>query len=308
MFENLTPGAALPSLNALRAFEAMARTGSATRAAAELNVTHSAVSRQVKALEAQMGVRLFEGPRHALTLTRAGRDLLPGLTAAFDGVAAAVARARSEGQDLHVAVNASLSVKWLIPRLADFGRLHPEIRVHLVELAPHAVSHRGADVVLRLLDPERIETLKAEVVIPNAVGPVIAPSLVEALAGEAPRAAVLSAPRLTARTHLSGWKDWSALSGRRSTATSERPVAHLHFVLDAALSGWGAAVLPWALAAEAVLDGRLLAPFGFQADGGAVSAIPGAGEPSRARRAFVRWLVDQGRAMPPAPKPDPASN
>ncbi len=297
MFENLTPGAALPSLNALRAFEAMARTGSATLAGAELNVTHSAVSRQVKALEAQMGVRLFEGPRHALSLTRAGRDLLPGLTAAFDGVAAAVARARSEGQDLHLAVNASLSVKWLIPRLADFGRRHPEIRVHLVELAPHAVSHRGADVVLRLLDPERIKTLKAERIIPNAVGPVIAPSL----AGEDPRAAVLNAPRLTARTHPSGWKDWAALSGHRSTATSERPVAHLHFVLDAALAGWGAAVLPWALAAEAVADGRLLAPFGFSADGGAVAAIPGAGEAPRARRAFVRWLVEQGRAIPPAP-------
>ncbi|WP_312065850.1 LysR family transcriptional regulator, partial [Brevundimonas sp.] len=262
MFENLTPGAALPSLNALRAFEAMARTGSATLAAAELNVTHSAVSRQVKALEAQMGVRLFEGPRHALSLTRAGRDLLPGLTAAFDGLAAAVARARSEGQDLHVAVNASLSVKWLIPRLADFGRRHPEIRVHLIELAPHAVSHRGADVVLRLLDPERIVALGAQAVIPNAVGPVIAPTL----AGDDPRAAALTAPRLVARTHLSGWKDWAALSGHRSTATSERPVAHLHFVLDAALAGWGAAVLPWALAAEAVADGRLLAPFGFHAD------------------------------------------
>lgn len=297
MFKNLTASAALPSLNALRAFEAMARTGGATLAGAELNVTHSAVSRQVKALEAQLGVRLFEGPRHALTLTRAGRDLLPGLTAAFDGIAAAVASARGEGQDLHVAVNASLSVKWLIPRLADFNRAHPEVRVHLVELAPQAVNHRGADVLLRLLDPERIKTLNAEVVIPNAVGPVIAPSL----AGDDARAAVLTAPRLTARTHPSGWKDWSALSGQRSTATAERPVAHLHFVLDAALSGWGAAVLPWVLAAEAVEDGRLLAPFGFQADGGAVSAIPGAGEPSRARRTFVRWLVDQGAALPPAP-------
>lgn len=303
MFQNLTPGAALPSLNALRAFEAMARTGSATLAGAELNVTHSAVSRQVKALEAQMGVRLFEGPRHALKLTPAGRDLLPGLTAAFDGIAAAVAGARGEGQDLHVAVNASLSVKWLIPRLADFGRLHPEIRVHLVELAPHAVSHRGADVVLRLLDAERIKALKAERIIPNAVGPVIAPSLTGPLTGDDARAALLDAPRLVARTHLSGWKDWAALSSLISTATSERPVAHLHFALDAALSGWGAAVLPWALAAEAVQDGRLLAPFGFNADDGAVAAIPGAGEPSRARRAFVRWLVDQGRAMPPAPSP-----
>lgn len=299
MFENLTASGALPSLNALRAFEAMARTGSATLAGAELNVTHSAVSRQVKALEAQMGVRLFEGPRHALALTHAGRDLLPGLTAAFDGIAAAVAGARGEGQDLRVAVNASLSVKWLIPRLPDFGRLHPEVRVHLVELAPHAVSHRGADVVLRLLAAAQITALNAEVVIPSAVGPVIAP----ALSGEDARTAVLTAPRLTARTHPSGWKDWSALSGQTSIATAERPVAHLHFVLDAALSGWGAAVLPWALAAEAVGDGRLLAPFGFQADGGAVAAIPGAGEPSRARRAFVRWLVDQGRAMRPAPLP-----
>ena len=301
MFQNLTPSGALPSLKALRAFEAMARTGSATQAGAELNVTHSAVSRQVKALEAQMGVRLFEGPRHALTLTRAGRDLLPGLTAAFDGIAAAVAGARGEGQDLHVAVNASLSVKWLIPRLADFGRNHPEVRVHLVELAPHAVSHRGADLVLRLLDAQQITALNAEVVIPNAVGPVIAP----ALAGDNPRAMVLTAPRLTARTHPTGWKDWSTLSGQASTATSERPVAHLHFVLDAALAGWGAAVLPWVLAAEAVEDGRLLAPFGFRADSGAVAAIPGAGEPSRARRAFVRWLVDQGQASPPVPRPAP---
>lgn len=303
MFENLTgsgpqsSGSALPSLNALRAFEAMARTGSATRAAAELNVTHSAVSRQVKALEAQLGLRLFEGPRHALTLTPAGRGLLPGLTAAFDQIAAAVAATRETGRDLHVAVNASLAVKWLIPRLADFGRLHPQVRVHLVELAPQAVSRRGADVLLRLLDADRIEALNAVPVIPNAVGPVIAP----ALAGGDARAAVLAAPRLAARTHASAWKDWAALSGQRPAPAPERAVAHLHFALDGALAGWGAAVLPWALTAEAVADGRLLAPFGFARDGGAVAAIPGAGEASQSRRLFLRWLADQGRAMPPAP-------
>lgn len=211
MFENLTASGAIPSLNALRAFEAMARTGGATRAAAELNVTHSAVSRQVKALEAQLGLRLFEGPRHALTLTEAGRGLLPGLTAAFDQIAAAVAEARGTGRDLHVAVNASLAVKWLIPRLADFNRLHPQVRVHLVELAPHAVSRRGADMLLRLLDTPRIEALGAIAVIPNAVGPVIAP----ALAQDDARTAVLTAPRLTPRTHATAWKDWAGLSRRR---------------------------------------------------------------------------------------------
>src|SRR6185436_5090639 len=99
MFENLTSGP-LPSLNALRAFEAMARTGRVTLAAEELNVTHSAVSRQVKSLEAALGVKLFGGPKHRLELTQAGRDLLPALTEAFDQIAGAVRRTRAGGEDL----------------------------------------------------------------------------------------------------------------------------------------------------------------------------------------------------------------
>ena len=102
MFENLTFEPA-PSLNALRAFEAVARTGGVSLAAAELSVTHSAVSRQVKALEASLGVRLFQGPKHRLELTPAGRDLAPALTAAFDQIAVAVRRSRGAGEDLHVA-------------------------------------------------------------------------------------------------------------------------------------------------------------------------------------------------------------
>ena len=127
MFDKLTSGA-LPSLNALRAFEAMARTGRATLAAEELNVTHSAVSRQVKALEAALGVRLFQGPKHRLTLTQAGQDLLPALTGAFDQIATAVRRLRSDGEDLHLAVNASLSrssmgvVWWFAPTRKRTGK------------------------------------------------------------------------------------------------------------------------------------------------------------------------------------------
>src|SRR5579859_7177849 len=109
MFDNLT-SKALPSLNALRAFEAMARTGRATLAAEELNVTHSAVSRQVKALEARLGVRLFQGPKHRLILTAAGQSLLAPLTGAFDQIAAAVRGLRNDGEDLYLAVNASVSV------------------------------------------------------------------------------------------------------------------------------------------------------------------------------------------------------
>lgn len=300
MFGNLTGSGFLPSLNALRAFEAMARTGGATRAAEELHVTHSAVSRQVKALEAQLGVRLFEGPRHALTLTRAGRDLLPGLTAAFDGIAAAVADARGEGQDLNVAVNASLSVKWLIPRLPGFAAKNPDIRVHLSDLAPQAVSHRGADLLLRFLDEAQARSLGAAILSPNAVGPVIAPGLAATL-DAAPREAVLAAPRLVSRTHPGGWSQWAEEAGVRLAPRTERPVAHLHFALDAALAGWGAAVLPWVLTAEAVQEGRLLAPFGFATRGGVLAALPGAGEASRARRRFLAWLIEETAGTPAAP-------
>ncbi|WP_146604741.1 LysR family transcriptional regulator, partial [Rhodoplanes roseus] len=82
----------LPSLNALRAFEAAGRHGRMSLAAEELNVTHSAVSRQVQQLEEILGVSLFEGPKNAIRLTEEGRALLPGLTAGFDQLQAAVAR------------------------------------------------------------------------------------------------------------------------------------------------------------------------------------------------------------------------
>src|ERR1700712_2923570 len=175
MFDNLT--SPLPSLNALRAFEAMARNRRVTLAADELHVTHSAVSRQVKALEAALGVRLFTGPKHRLTLTPAGQALLPALTHAFDEIAAAVRNLRSDGEDLHLAVNASLSVKWLIPRLADFGARHPEIRLHLEELAPQATSHRGAQAVVRIAPAARLADPLATAFAPNHTGPVMTPAL-----------------------------------------------------------------------------------------------------------------------------------
>lgn len=307
MFDNLTGqglsgSGALPSLNALRAFEAMARTGGATAAAAELCVTHSAVSRQVKALEAALGVRLFEGPKHRLVLTEAGRALLPRLTEAFDGMAAGVSAARGQGRDLQLAVHASLSVKWLIPRLQGFSARRPDVRLHLAELAPHAMSQRGADAVLRIVGPEALDDPRALPFMANAVGPVIAPSLLAA-SGRPEAETVLTAPRLTSRPHPRGWRIWAELAGIDLPKAEERTVAHLHFALDAALAGWGAAVLPWPLVADEVAAGRLSAPLGFLPDGGAFVAIRGAGADSGALNAFLRWLQAEGARTPPAPSP-----
>ena len=295
MFDNLTSRGALPSLNALRAFEAMARTGSATQAAAELHVTHSAVSRQVKALEASLALRLFEGPRHRLALTEAGRRLAGDLAPAFDGIAAAVAAARSGGRDLHLAVHPSLSVKWLIPRLPRFSEAYPDIGVHLAELPSHAKTQRGADAVIRIADQG--EAAGAHAFMRNEIGPGAAPDLWRRSGGTA----VIDGPRLSVRAHPTGWPTWAQLTGVTLASGANRPLAHLHMALDAALSGWGAALLPWPLVAEDVLAGRLVAPYGFVPDGGAF-VLSGAGTGSRALKAFRLWLDAEAAAMPAAPR------
>lgn len=295
MFENLTTGA-MPSLNALRAFEAMARTGRATLAAEELNVTHSAVSRQVKALEEQLGVKLFSGPKHRLELTDAGRRLLPALSAAFDQIATAVGQVRAGGEELLIAVNASVSVKWLIPRLSRFTSAHPKVNLQLAELPSHATTYRGADAVVRIVASSRLSEPETTGFIANHLGLVMSPALAERFA-DAP----LTAPRLAAQTHPQGWAIWAALTGVELPPGPEQPFAHLHFAIDAAIAGLGGAVMPWPLVADYVRNGRLVAPMGFRKAESAFAMTAAPGVASRALDRFRDWLVAEGGRTAPAP-------
>src|SRR5262245_13628694 len=124
----------LPPLNPLRAFEATARHGSLTKAAAELSVTHGAVSHQLRALEATLKVRLFERAGQRLKLTPQGAELLPAVANAFEGIASAterLTRPTSAGSLTVTCVQALLSL-WLIPRLGSFTAQYPNIRLKLV--------------------------------------------------------------------------------------------------------------------------------------------------------------------------------
>jgi DNA-binding transcriptional LysR family regulator len=297
MFRNLT-SAPLPSLNALRAFEAVARTGRVTLAAEELNVTHSAVSRQVKALEGALGLRLFTGPKHRLELTAAGRELAGPLGEAFGQIATAVRTVRAGGEDLHVAVNASISVKWLIPRLAAFQAAHPDIRLHLSELASHATAQHGAQAVVRIVPASRLADPACTPFIRNALGVVMSPEVARRHAGDP-----LKAPRLAAATHPEAWPVWAELAGVELPPVAERPFAHVHFALDAALAGLGAAVVSWALCSAEVANGRLVAPFGFRRSEGALAVLAAPGPVGRPLARFRDWLVEEGAKTPPPPGP-----
>ena len=140
---------ALPPLNTLRVFEAAARHGSFVRAAQELHVTHGAVSRQIRQLEASLGVDLFERRNRAVFLTPAGDQLHAAATDAFEILTDSIDRIarRAMSSTLVVSCEPTLAMRWLIPRLSRFQARHPAIQVHLFAAlaglagpSPHAIG------------------------------------------------------------------------------------------------------------------------------------------------------------------------
>ncbi len=139
--------ARLPSLNGLRAFEAAARHLSFTLAAAELNVTQTAISHQIKRLEEELGLRLFVRKNRTLALTPKAKDYLPGVRAAFNDLRLATDRLRRKDEDnvLTVSTLASHAAKWLLPRLSSFQETHPGIDVRITT-STSLVDFGGGDV------------------------------------------------------------------------------------------------------------------------------------------------------------------
>ena len=193
-------------------------------------------------------------------------------------------------------MNASLSVKWLIPRLPQFTEAHPDVRLHLEELPPHATSHRGAHGVVRIVPAGRLVDPLATAFIQNHIGPVMTPALAQRFAADP-----LAAPRLAAQSHPQGWAIWAAVAGVELAPAPEQPFAHLHFAMDAALAGLGVAILPWPFVAKDVAEGRLAAPRGVRRTETAFALLAASGEESRPLAAFRKWLVAQGARTPPPP-------
>src|SRR6516165_8012622 len=137
----------LPPLNALKAFEAVARSNSVTRAAEELSVTQGAVSQQVKALEATLGVKLFNRERQRLVITEAGRDYQTVVRNAFDQIAVGTERLmqRQNAGVLTVSTSLDFAAKWLVHRLARFATAHPGIDLR-VSATMHSVDFARDDI------------------------------------------------------------------------------------------------------------------------------------------------------------------
>ena len=295
--------AAPPPLNALRAFEAFARHGGMTTAAAELCVTHGAVSRQVAALQDHLGVALVTGPRHRLALTPAGAELAARLTGAFGAIGAAVEAARQDQRrEIEISCLGTFALKWLIPRLPGFMALHPEIRVKVSEsYAPVDFARSPIDGAIRIFNPgQGAKRQQITPFLPQYQGPVGAPSIL-------PFGVTIEdmgrLPRLHASTFRESWAIWSELVGIRLPDAPSREFQHNNSMIEAAAAGLGVAIVPWAFVAPDVQAGRLVAPFGFAERPSTFVFLRPEGRADASVDAFRDWLVAEGKASPPPPTP-----
>ncbi|OLF52690.1 LysR family transcriptional regulator [Pseudomonas chlororaphis] len=288
----------LPPLSALRCFEAAARLESFTRAGEALHLTHGAISRAVRALEDDLGTRLFERRSHRVFLTDAGRELLHSVANAFDLIDAAARKLRAPAQRAPwvLSCEPTLLMRWLIPRIPAFFAAHPDIPLQLVAGGGPFDFGQGIDLAIRRNDFPWQRGTQAQWLFDEAIGPVCRPEQAARWTRDDSASVQLAdrAPRLHSATRPQAWDRWSDLKGQQQAPGSEQVFEHFYFSLQAAVAGLGLAIAPWQLARDDLESGLLVAPCGFIADGSAYYLLsPEAIEPDSPVACLLDWLREQ---------------
>lgn len=247
----------LPPLPWLTAFEAVARLGSVTGAAAELDLSQGAVSRQVQKLEAQLGVDLFQRVKKRLLLTPAGQSYAADVSKAIAAITNATIRAATnpEGGVLELSILPAFGTHWLAPRLPGFLAKHPGITLNLsTRVVPfdfanerfHAAIHFGRK------DWPGTDALK---LMEEDLVPVAAPGL---MPGNASAADLVALPLLHLETRRKAWARWLVAQGITTTPPPGMVFDQFATMAQAAVAGIGAALLPRYLAQADLRTGRLV--------------------------------------------------
>ena len=259
----------LPSLTALRAFEAAGRLGSFTRAARELSVTQSAVSHQIRQLEQALGYPLFRRSGRGVALTDEGAELARTLTECLDQIGAKLRQLeqRRYTGTVHVSASPSFAVCWLVPRLDAFQQEHPEIDVRISATDRLVDPEReGVDICIRYgsggylgLDVRKLTT--------DRMFPVCSPQLLE---GEDAlrRPSDLARFRLLADTVFSDrkvegdWARWGRIAGADLSNSPRTRFSHASMAITAAVAGQGVTLARSSLVSIELAERRLVCPFG----------------------------------------------
>ena len=293
----------LPPLNGLRAFEAAARLGSFAASGEELGVTPGAVSQLVRALEARMGVALFERRPQSLVPTKAARELLPVLTEAFDAISAVARRLQAPAAEaatpLRVACPAGFAALWLLPRLDRFSRRAPEFALVLTATERLIEPGEGSepfDASIRFGRAGWGGHLGCDFLFADRRIPVCSPRYLAAhpvASGDDP---LLGHTLLEALTAPEDWSDWAMAHRIPGPAARRLSFGDERLAVDAALSGLGIALSDRALVGELISAGRLVAPLETMelARGTAWFLVYRAADPLPPPvAAFRAWLIEE---------------
>jgi LysR family glycine cleavage system transcriptional activator len=296
-------------MNPLRAFYMVARTKSLTKAAQELHVGQSAISKQLDVLEKYFGTRLFRREQRGISLTDTGRELAQRIIPAFDQIteAAASIAERGDASKIRVHTYTTFAAKWLIPRLEDFHKRHPGLSVLIIASVEDVDFERDRiDFSIQLGRGAR-PGLETDLLFDDIIEPVCSRAF---LRQHAPEAAY---PQAVLRTRLldshyrpkSDWLAW-AQACRCENEIADTP--HMSFsssvlTWQAAMDGLGVAIGQMALLTEDIKAGNLVAPFGQPVRTGLSFRLlrPRVQREARKIVLFRDWILAQAAATRPCP-------
>jgi len=251
----------LPPLNAVKAFEAAARSESFTKAAEELCVTQAAVSQQVKALELALGIKLFNRERQRLVITEAGREYLAVVRDAFDRLALGTSRLieRQFSGVLTISTSPDFAAKWLVHRLGQFAIAHPEIDLRVSATVQHVdLAREQVDVAVRHGEGNWPD-LDVVRLCAERLFPVCSPKLVSGRNRITKASDLLKYPLLRLED-WSTWTRWFASAGICNPVLRGPILSQASMLIDAAVDGQGVALARTTLAAWDLINGRLVVP------------------------------------------------
>jgi LysR family glycine cleavage system transcriptional activator len=293
----------LPPLNALRVFEVAARTNSYVEAAAELGLTHGAVSRQISILEGWLGQRLFVRSGRRMVATPIARVFAAEVSLSFDRLTSAAEACGKPGarRILRVSAPTSFSTRWLIPRLGRFHDSHPLVEVSVTTVSTVQEELRGGfDVAVRRgsAKANAWPQYRPTYILDDVDTLIMSPALFARQPIHTP-ADIAGHVLLSSETRPGDWIDWLEKAGLPHVAQQRRQIFdHFHVTLQAIVDGLGIGIGPLPLLASDLAAGRIITPLpDIQVPrSGYVALVPFDADKTAPLKGFVDWLVAEGSA------------
>jgi LysR family transcriptional regulator, glycine cleavage system transcriptional activator len=294
----------LPSTTALRCFDASARLGSLTKAAADVHLTQGAVSQQILALEQKLGTTLFTRNKTGLQLTPAGLVYWADIAVALRQIERATQNMMStkgDGGTLNVSVASTFGTYWLMPRLRTFVTAHPEITINLsTQIGPVDFANSSSDAAIEFSSGAK-PNLHAEFIMPLRLRPYCASKTAKAIPSKKQLIALLQKSALIRHTTvLAGWDGW--LEGANINNDIDKKHVNsgpqydlLSMALNAVIEGFGIALLPDYLVEHALAQNQItaLSKYYWSSENAYYLRYPESKKSLTSVQKFAQWLLSQ---------------